>query len=253
MSCARPWGRYEVIQQDSSENFLLKKIVVNPSSRLSLQSHEHRSEHWIVTQGKGLVVVGEDEVVCALNTHVFIPRGAKHRMQNTSKTEDLVFVEVQVGNILLEEDIVRYEDDYSRIAAPQKKVVCVSGYFDPVHKGHIEYLKKAKFLGDKLLVIVNNDQQCTLKKGKHFMPAEERCEIMRSIAGVDEVVLSIDTDRTVCETLKLTTPDLFVNGGDQNNDCAEAEVCKTNGIELVDGLGTKIQSSSWLTGIKALS
>jgi dTDP-4-dehydrorhamnose reductase len=60
-------------------------------------------------------VIGEDELVCSLNTHVFVPRGAKHRMQNTSDTDDLVFVEVQVGNILQEEDIIRYEDDYSRV------------------------------------------------------------------------------------------------------------------------------------------
>ena len=85
MKTTRPWGTYEVIRQNNLENFLLKKIVVNPNSRLSLQSHEHRSEHWVVVQGQGVVVVGEDSVVCALNTHVFIPRGAKHRMQNTSK------------------------------------------------------------------------------------------------------------------------------------------------------------------------
>ena len=115
MITKRPWGYYEVVRQDESENFLLKNIVVKPQSRLSLQSHAHRSEHWVVVKGSGTVVVGEDELVCSLNTHVFIPRGAKHRMQNTSDTDDLVFVEVQVGNILQEDDIIRYEDDYSRV------------------------------------------------------------------------------------------------------------------------------------------
>lgn len=115
MKFTRPWGTYEVLRQSESENFLLKKIVVNPNSRLSLQSHKHRSEHWVVVKGRGTVVVGEDEIICALNTHVFIPRGAKHRMQNTSESECLIFVEVQVGNILQEDDIIRYEDDYSRV------------------------------------------------------------------------------------------------------------------------------------------
>ena len=111
----RPWGTYEVLFQDTAtDHFLLKKIVVRPSSRLSLQSHEHRSEHWVVVEGTGNVVVGEDTLVCAPNTHVFIPRGAKHRICNTSPTANLVFVEVQVGTTLREDDITRYEDDYKR-------------------------------------------------------------------------------------------------------------------------------------------
>ena len=140
----RPWGAYQIIRHDESENFLVKKIVVKPNCRLSLQSHKHRSEHWVVVQGSGKVVLGEDELVCALNTHVFVPRGAKHRIHNTSQSTDLVFVEVQVGNILQEKGIVRYQDDYARISPFDGKTVCVSGYFDPVHAGHLKYLKDAK-------------------------------------------------------------------------------------------------------------
>ena len=113
----RPWGFYEILHNQLSSNFLVKRISVKPQSRLSLQSHQHRSEHWIVVQGKGVVIVGDDELICSVNTHVFIPRGAKHRMHNTSDREDLIFVEVQVGNVLSEDDILRYEDDYDRISS----------------------------------------------------------------------------------------------------------------------------------------
>lgn len=127
------------------------------------------------------------------------------------------------------------------------KVVCVSGYFDPFHSGHKEYLEKAKLLGDKLLVIVNNDIQSVLKKGNYFMKDTERVELISALACVDRAVLSIDTDRTVCETLRLYRPDIFANGGDQNNDSIpERPICEELGIKLVDGLGDKKQSSRWL-------
>ena len=73
------------------------------------------------------------------------------------------------------------------------KIVCVSGYFDPIHVGHLEYFKKSKELGDKLMVIVNNDEQAILKKGKPFMPADERVNLIREFRCVDIVVKSIDT------------------------------------------------------------
>lgn len=125
--------------------------------------------------------------------------------------------------------------------------VCVSGYMDPMTVGHLEYMKLASELGDKLVVIINNDEQARMKKGSPFMPAKERAEIVRAVRWVDEVVIAIDKDRTVCETLRLVRPDKFCNGGDQNNETIpEVVVCNELGIELVDGLGTKIQSSSWL-------
>jgi cytidyltransferase-like protein len=132
------------------------------------------------------------------------------------------------------------------------RVVCVSGYFDPLHVGHLEYLEKAKQLGDILYVIVNNDLQAALKKGKSFMPEQERLRIVRSLACVDAAILACDRDRTVCETLRIVRPDAFANGGDQTNaSIPEAPVCHELGIELIDGLGDKIQSSSWLTGLTA--
>tara|TARA_E500000178_G_scaffold347197_2_gene400074 strand:- start:350 stop:772 length:423 start_codon:yes stop_codon:yes gene_type:complete len=129
------------------------------------------------------------------------------------------------------------------------KIVCVSGYFDPIHVGHLEYFKKSKQLGDKLMVIVNNDDQAVLKKGKAFMPADERIKLIEEFKCVDIVVKSIDTDRTVCKTLSFVEPkpDYFCNGGDQfNNIIPEASICNERGIQLIDGLGDKIQSSSWL-------
>lgn len=134
------------------------------------------------------------------------------------------------------------------------KTVCVSMYADPLHSGHIECLEKARALGDRLVVIVNNDHQATLKKGRPFMKETERMRVIGALKVVDEVVLSIDRDRTVCETLRRVHPDIFANGGDvSNTQCPEARVCEELGIKMVDGLGDKIQSSSWLTGLVANS
>lgn len=129
----------------------------------------------------------------------------------------------------------------------QKKIVVCSGYFDPIHAGHVEYLQRSKELGGTLVVIVNNDRQASLKKGKPFMPASERIKVIRALACVDLAIESIDEDRTVCKTLAAIHPHVFTNGGDQNNDTIpEAEICRKMGIELIDGLGDKIQSSSTL-------
>ena len=101
-------------------------------------------------------------------------------------------------------------------------IACVSGYFDPIHKGHIEYFKLSKNIADKLMVIVNNDEQAILKKGKYFMPVDERIQIIKELKCVDYVIKSIDFDRTVCKTLETVTPrpTYFCNGGDQNNSSA---------------------------------
>tara|TARA_X000000950_G_C13906882_1_gene657254 strand:- start:1956 stop:2381 length:426 start_codon:yes stop_codon:yes gene_type:complete len=136
----------------------------------------------------------------------------------------------------------------------KKKAVIVSGYFNPIHKGHIEYINLSKKLGDYLIVIVNNDFQRKLKGSNEFMNEDERQIILNNIKAVDKVYLSIDKDKTVIETLKLINDDLgdkynlfFSNGGDQNNNSiAEKEICKNLKIELVDNMGKKIQSSSWL-------
>ena len=131
------------------------------------------------------------------------------------------------------------------------KRVAVSGYFDPIHIGHLEYLKLAKKLGDKLVVIVNNNHQCVLKKGKPFMDESDRVEIIKSLKMVDEVYLSIDRDKTVCASLMDIKPDIFANGGDRSTgEVPELSICKKYNIKIIDGLGKKIRSSSDLTGLK---
>jgi len=131
------------------------------------------------------------------------------------------------------------------------KIVAVSGYFDPIHVGHLEYLKMAKSLGDKLVVIINSDYQASLKKGKSFMPEQDRLEIVQALRCVDEVFLSIDKDKSVCKSLEHLKPDIFANGGDRSlEEIPETAVMKKHNIEMVDGLGEKIRSSSEITGIK---
>ena len=129
--------------------------------------------------------------------------------------------------------------------------VAVSGYFDPLHVGYLEMLEKAKSLGDKLIVIVNSDEQAVLKKGKSFMNQYDRHRIVRALQCVDEAFISIDTDRSVCKSLRLCKPHIFANGGDRTQgEVPEAKVCKELNIEMVDGLGQKIRSSSDYTGLK---
>ena len=131
--------------------------------------------------------------------------------------------------------------------------VAVSGYFDPIHVGHLEYLKMAKELGDSLVVIVNNNHQCELKKGKPFMDQNDRLEIVKALRFVDEVFLSIDKDRTVCKSLELVRPNIFANGGDRaTSEVPETPICKKYNIKMVDGLGDKIRSSSNLTSLKEI-
>tara|TARA_Y100000034_G_scaffold136386_1_gene212532 strand:- start:2971 stop:3393 length:423 start_codon:yes stop_codon:yes gene_type:complete len=127
------------------------------------------------------------------------------------------------------------------------KIVVASGYFDPMHVGHIECLEKAKELGDKLIVIVNNDVQIRLKKGKSFMSQEDRMKIVSSLRCVDEVFLSIDEDKSVCRSLEAIKPNIFAKGGDRTIDeIPETPICRELGIQIIDGLGEKIRSSSEL-------
>jgi D-beta-D-heptose 7-phosphate kinase/D-beta-D-heptose 1-phosphate adenosyltransferase len=135
-----------------------------------------------------------------------------------------------------------------------KKMVIVSGYFNPLHKGHLELFHRAKGYGHKLFVIVNSDHQRELKGSKEFQDEMERLMIIRNLRVVDYSMISIDKDKTQCATLKYLSDIYggeyrlaFANGGDQNNDTIpETYVCINNEIELIDGLGSKIQSSSWL-------
>jgi D-beta-D-heptose 7-phosphate kinase/D-beta-D-heptose 1-phosphate adenosyltransferase len=124
-------------------------------------------------------------------------------------------------------------------------IVVASGYFDPLHVGHIEYLEKAKQLGDELVVIVNSDVQARIKKGRSFMREEDRLKIVKSLKCVDKALISIDNNSSVCESLRLVKPHIFANGGDRKEEeIPEAEVCRELGIKMVDGLGEKIRSSS---------
>ncbi len=139
------------------------------------------------------------------------------------------------------------------------KIIIASGYFDPIHAGHIEYLKLSRQLGDKLIIILDNDYQCILKKGKPFMPQEERAEILKTIKYVDEVFISIDQDKSVCKSIKVIAEKfkgnkvIFTKGGDRfSYEIPEAKICKELGIEIIDNLGKKIQSSSNLTGLREL-
>ena len=136
----------------------------------------------------------------------------------------------------------------------KQKAIIVSGYFNPIHKGHIEYFQNAKTNGDELFVIVNSDYQRELKGSKEFQDEKERVFIVENLRLVDKCFLSIDKDRTVIESIKMIFNEFgnqyllaFANGGDQNNDTIpERPICEELGIELIDGLGRKIQSSSWL-------
>ena len=136
----------------------------------------------------------------------------------------------------------------------KKKAIIVSGYFNPIHKGHIAYFNNAKALCDVLFVIVNSDLQRGLKGTKEFQKEAERLFIVQNIKAVDTAIISIDEDRTVCKSIRFLYENNkeiydfgFANGGDQNNNSIpEVPVCQELGIQLIEGLGDKIQSSSWL-------
>ena len=136
----------------------------------------------------------------------------------------------------------------------KREAVIVSGYFNPLHVGHLELFENASSEGAFLIVIVNSDLQRELKGSKEFMSEDERLKIIKSIKGVGSALISIDKDSTQNETLRYLHElysgnwDLhFANGGDQTNETIpESVVCNELGITLIDGLGNKIQSSSWL-------
>jgi len=136
----------------------------------------------------------------------------------------------------------------------KKQAIIVSGYFNPLHKGHIEYFYLAKKRGDILIVVINNDIQRAKKGSKEFMLQDERELIISNLRIVDKTYISIDKDRTVIQTLEMIYNELqnkydlvFANGGDQTNESIpESDICKKLRISLIDNLGDKVQSSSWL-------
>ncbi|MBW2995678.1 adenylyltransferase/cytidyltransferase family protein [Candidatus Woesearchaeota archaeon] len=124
--------------------------------------------------------------------------------------------------------------------------VCVSGYFTVLHKGHINLFEEARKLGDKLIVIINNNNQQIAKKGKLIHDAEDIKYIIERLKMVDEAVISIDKDASQCETLRMIKPDIFANGGDRNQEnVPETPVCAELNIKMVDNVGgEKLNSSS---------
>ena len=108
----KPWGEFHNILEESQ--YKVKKIIVKPGKRLSLQSHNHRNEHWIIVQGDAKVTNGEDSLILKENQHTYIPVKNLHRIENIGSI-DLVFIEVQYGDYLEEDDIIRYSDDFGRI------------------------------------------------------------------------------------------------------------------------------------------
>eukprot|EP00924_Labyrinthula_sp_SR-Ha-C_P001332 snap_masked-scaffold_44-processed-gene-0.22-mRNA-1 protein AED:0.30 eAED:0.30 QI:0/-1/0/1/-1/1/1/0/155 len=133
------------------------------------------------------------------------------------------------------------------------KVVAVSGFFDPLHYGHIQYLQLAKSIANQegkgtLWVIVNSDKQAKNKKGQAFMPCSERVKMLRSLQVVDAVMEAPDSDHTVCQALKAINPDIFAIGLDEGPEYMkeEKETCRDLNIQVICPLGARVQSSSWL-------
>ena len=129
------------------------------------------------------------------------------------------------------------------------KTVCVSGFFDPLHIGHLRHFELAKALGDKLIVVVSRDDQCIKKKGYYILPLEQRMAIIGALRCVDQVQMNIDTENISAETLALLKPDIFAKGGEytkSNLPPEEIEVCKKFNIELVFGIGLALDSSQRL-------
>ena len=108
----KPWGSYQII--DQGENFVVKNIVVKPYGKLSLQSHKHRSEHWVIVEGRAEVTINGNITTLEPNQSIYIPSETKHRLAN-NYDKNLILIEVWYGEILDEEDITRYEDIYNRV------------------------------------------------------------------------------------------------------------------------------------------
>lgn len=110
---SRPWGNFFTLHE--TDLFKVKQLTVNPGQRLSLQSHECRSEHWYVVYGTAKATVGDTIHYLAVGDAIDIPVGVKHRLENPSKVENLVLIEIQTGSSFDENDIIRYEDDHGRV------------------------------------------------------------------------------------------------------------------------------------------
>ncbi len=136
-------------------------------------------------------------------------------------------------------------ENYLQSLKNKKKIVATSGYFDPIHHGHVELFKLSKQLGDHLIVIINNDNQTMQKKGYCFMPAEDKAKIIAEFTCVDNIFISIDEDQSQCKTLEYLKPHIYAKGGDRYiYEIPETPICRMHGIEIIDGVGAKVESSS---------
>jgi cytidyltransferase-like protein len=132
------------------------------------------------------------------------------------------------------------------------KTVIVSGFFNPLHGGHLDMIEAARDLGDRLVVIVNNDVQQVMKKDKIILPEQNRARLISALKHVDEVIIALDDDPTVIKSLEAIAkkyPDddiIFANGGDRDSEKAipEGAICRKHNIEMIFGLGEKIESST---------
>ncbi|NJN75898.1 MAG: cupin domain-containing protein [Synechococcaceae cyanobacterium RL_1_2] len=111
VTVTRPWGSFTTLEE--GRGYKIKRIQVNPGQRLSLQMHHHRSEHWIILSGTAKVVCGEEELILHSNQSTYVPQCTRHRLENPGVIP-LIIIEVQNGEYLEEDDIVRFQDDYAR-------------------------------------------------------------------------------------------------------------------------------------------
>jgi len=142
----------------------------------------------------------------------------------------------------------------------KRAIAIVSGYFNPLHVGHVRMMREAKQLHDLLIVIVNNDDQQIMKKGRIIIPENDRCEVVSSIKYVDRTILSVDPDASVCMTLSGIRKEypydalIFANGGDRSDasTIAEARLCETLGVDIKFGIGGYAKKDSSSRIIEAL-
>lgn len=133
--------------------------------------------------------------------------------------------------------------------APYRKTVMISGGFDPCHEGHIEYIQKARSLGNYIVAVISRDDQLVAKKGYCFLPLKTRMAVIAHIKGVDEVVVNCDPDEACAKSILKVCPEIFAKGGDRNLENlpqSEIDACFQINCEIVCGLGEKINSSSSL-------
>lgn len=259
----RPWGYWQV--DEIGNGFVKKTIVVNAGGALSLQSHKYRREEWEIVDGSASVVLDDGIFSLQKGDKIAIPQYAKHQLKNAGSAK-LIVKETQLGEILDEADIVRYEDAYGRADAAAadclgeksdagKKYYIVSGGFDPIHEGHIAMIRDAASKSDGVILLLNSDAWLIRKKGKNFMNVVSRKIVCDNIKGVIDVLEFNDDDGSASDGIKLAREKypyaqlIFANGGDRtNSNIPEGPTCEKYCVRLEFGVGGtfKANSSSWI-------